>query len=98
MIKVVVSKEKIDILGHAMYAEFGKDIVCAAVSSTVITTVNAILSFGNTIQYKETKDGLSIQILKKDHITKTLLDNMIKLLQELEENYEENIKILFKEV
>jgi len=98
MIKVVVSKEKIDILGHAMYAEFGKDIVCAAVSSTVITTINAILRFGRTIQYVEKKDGLTIQIIKNDHITKTLLDNMITLLQELEENYEENIKIMFKEV
>jgi uncharacterized protein YsxB (DUF464 family) len=54
MIKVVVSKKddiinKIEIKGHAKYDESGKDIVCAAVSATVITTVNAIGSISNKV-------------------------------------------------
>ena len=49
MIKVSVLKEnrkykKITILGHAMYDDYGKDIVCSACSSIVITTVNGILA------------------------------------------------------
>ena len=45
MIKVKISKKSIEISGHAKYAAHGKDIVCAAVSSITITTVNAILKF-----------------------------------------------------
>ena len=50
MIKVNVTNnnglvEKISIKGHAMYDDYGKDIVCASVSTMVITTVNAISRF-----------------------------------------------------
>ena len=49
MIKVKVEKDKakykkITITGHALYDDYGKDIVCASVSSIVITTVNGILA------------------------------------------------------
>ena len=48
MIKVnVESKDKkhvdcVRIHGHAMYDDFGKDIVCSSVSSIITTTVNGI--------------------------------------------------------
>ena len=49
MIKVKLTKnnnyyKRIIITGHANYDDFGKDIVCAAVSSTVITSVNSCLA------------------------------------------------------
>ena len=52
MIKVILTKKddnvnKVIINGHAGYDDFGKDIVCAAVSSTVITTINILLSLDN---------------------------------------------------
>jgi len=31
--------------GHAFYSEYGKDIVCAAVSALVINTINSIEKF-----------------------------------------------------
>ena len=48
MIKVnyVVSNnliKSVSIKGHAFYDTYGKDIVCAAVSSIVTTTINDIL-------------------------------------------------------
>ena len=48
MIKVKVLSmknhiDRIDILGHADYEEYGKDIVCSSVSSIMTTTVNGIL-------------------------------------------------------
>lgn len=98
MIKVKISKNHIEISGHAMYDDYGKDIVCASVSSIVITSVNAILSFDKeAIEYEE-KDGfLKIDILKENKETKTIILNMINLLEELEKDYSKNIKI-FKEV
>ena len=50
MINITVKKRKgsyLDFLskGHAGYAEEGQDIVCAAVSALIITTVNSLDAF-----------------------------------------------------
>ena len=99
MIKVKTEKEngfyqKIAILGHAMYDDYGKDIVCSAASSIVTTTINGILSIDkDALTYQVTKKGLTIIVCKQDKITQTLICNMISLLKELEENYKDNIEI-----
>ena len=94
MIKVKIGQKNIEISGHAKYAEHGKDIVCAAVSSIVTTSVNAILKFdANTISYKENNGYLKIDILKETKEVKLIIKNMIELLEELEKQYKNNIKI-----
>ena len=93
MIKVVIKEDVITISGHANYAEYGKDIVCAAVSATVITTVNGILSIDkDAIDVIEDKK-LEIKILKNIDVVNKLLLNMINLLTELQKNYKDNIDI-----
>lgn len=100
MIKIKVLSEKgklkkISILGHAMYDQYGSDIVCAAVSSTVITTVNGIMKLNSSaIDFDQNEDGLVIQVLKEDKVSDSLLKNMLSLLEELETQYTENIKII----
>lgn len=86
--------DSISIKGHAMYDDFGKDIVCAGVSSIVTTSVNGILKVnGKSISY-ETKEGfIKIKNLTKDSTTTILLENMVDLLKELENGYSKNIKI-----
>lgn len=98
MIKVKLLKKdnnlsKVIIKGHAMYDDFGKDIVCAAVSSTVITSVNACLSIDeNSISYDD-KNGLEIEIIKKDNVTNKIMKNMVSNLKELERAYPKNVQI-----
>ena len=99
MIKVnVESKDKkhvdcVRIHGHAMYDDFGKDIVCAAVSSTVITTINILLSLDNqSISYNDSR-GLIIEVLKNDMTTKKIINVLISNLYELEKAYPKNIQI-----
>ena len=53
MIKVEIENNKIEIKGHANYDDYGKDIVCASVSSIVITTINAIIEFDPESIYYE---------------------------------------------
>jgi len=93
-IKVIKSNEKIDeisITGHAMFDDFGKDIVCSSVSSIVITTVNAIERIDQeSITYEE--QPFFIRVKKDSDITQRLLENMIDLLKELELQYPKNIK------
>ncbi len=98
MIKVRLTKNgdclnKITISGHANYDEFGKDIVCASVSSTVITTINILLSLDkDSISYDDTK-GLIIDILKDDNTTKKIINVLVSNLLELERAYPKNIQI-----
>lgn len=98
MIKVEVTKKHISVLGHANYDEFGKDIVCASVSSIVICSVEAISKFDiNAIDIKEETNKLEIFINKSDDITNKLIDNMLTCLHEIEKKYPKNIKIINKE-
>ena len=99
MITVNVVKEKkiykkITILGHAMYDDYGKDIVCSACSSIVITTVNGILALDKgSLSYLVSKKGMTIDIKSDDQTTQVLINNMVRLLKELEKNYPDNIEV-----
>ena len=54
MIKVVYSSNSLIVTGHANYDDYGKDIVCASVSSLITCTVNGIYSLNkNSILYKD---------------------------------------------
>ena len=94
---VVTIKGKMDvieIMGHAMYDDFGKDIVCSGISSIVTTTVNAILTFDkNYIKYTIKGDLFTIKVNTHNNIVDNLLNNMINMLKELEKDYPKNIKI-----
>ena len=95
MIKVEIENNKIEIKGHANYDDYGKDIVCASVSSIVITTINAIIEFDpESIYYEDLNNRILIEKLKDDDITSKLINNMIELLEELEKSYKDNIKII----
>ena len=99
MIQVTVTKkdskyQKLSIMGHALYDDYGKDIVCSACSSIVITTVNGLLALNHdSLIYEVKKDGVVIHSICSDDITQTLIHNMINLLKELEGNYPENIEV-----
>lgn len=98
MIKVRISKnnniiESIKCHGHAGYADYGKDIVCASFSTMIITTINAILEIDkNAISYTDNND-LEIINIKKDNITNSLLNNLVNMIYELKDNYDKNINI-----
>ena len=99
MIKVNITKEnskykKITILGHAMYDDYGKDIVCSACSSIVTTTVNGILALDKgSLDYMVSKKGMSINIKSDDETTQILINNMVSLLKELAGNYPDNVEV-----
>lgn len=99
MIKVKVEKtndkyQKITMTGHAMYDDYGKDIVCAAASSIATTSVNGILSLNKeSLSYSVNDKGLIIEVVTTDNTTQTLINNMVSLLKDLEEQYPENIEV-----
>lgn len=85
--------ERIILKGHSNFDDYGKDIVCASISSIVITTVNACLKIDkDSIKHSEGKDVV-ITINNHSEVIDTLINNMIELLTELSKQYENNIKI-----
>ena len=94
MILITKDSKNISIKGHALYDDYGKDIVCSAVSSIIITTVNGIISINSdAISYRLVKDGLIIEIRSFDDVTLKLIDNMLDLLLKLSKDYPKNIQI-----
>ena len=100
MINIYLKKENnhinyIKISGHANYLDFGKDIVCASVSSIAITTVNAIIMNDKySIKYKESDGLLEIYIVKYNEFNDILINNMINMFEQLEKQYKKNIKLI----
>ena len=95
MIKVELKDNIITIKDHAGYDDKGKDIVCASVSSIVITTINACIEIDkDSILYEENDNKIKIEIKKEDKITEKLINNMVFMLESLEKDYPKNIKIL----
>ena len=90
--------------GHAEYAEYGQDVVCAAVSVLVINTINAIECFTDdsfSLSSKEDSGTISCQF--KDtplQETQLLLRTMILGLSNMADdaNYAEYIDLTFEEV
>lgn len=99
MIKVNIDKKNgiidhIKISGHALYDDYGKDIVCASASSIVISSINLMLRFDkDCLSYTKSEGLIEVNILKHSDTTDTILLNMIEHLKELENNYKDNIKI-----
>ena len=99
MIQVKVEKKhskykKVMVLGHALYDDYGKDIVCAAASSIVTTTVNGVLALDKgSLSYMISKRGMTVNVKNEDSTTQVLVGNMVSLLKELEKNYPTNIKV-----
>lgn len=86
--------KQITFKGHALYDEYGQDIVCAAVSATYLCTVNAIFSIDeDAIVVSNNKDRQVIEVKKDNEVVSKLLLNMLRCLKSLEVDYPKNIKI-----
>ena len=86
--------KKIILEGHALYDEYGKDIVCAAVSATYLCTINAIYSLcEDSVCVNDSKVRKEIRVLKQEAVVISLLENMLRCLDSLERQYPNNIQL-----
>lgn len=101
MIKIVYLLKNNDFdfnsTGHANYNEYGKDIVCSAVSSIIIGALNAIENIDNfdvTIKSGEVKVKSKKEISSHDIV---VIQTMIIQLQTVENEFKDNLKITRRE-
>lgn len=85
--------------GHAEYAEYGKDIVCAAVTTHAVGVINSLdvlqkVEFENVIA----EEGRIECVVKDKDIEKAqlLLQHFQLAISEIKREYPKNIKILKK--
>ena len=94
MIKVKRKNNIIEISGHANYDDFGKDIVCASVSSIITATVNYIMNIdSSSISYEDDGNKIKITKINDNVIIEIILNTMMEMLKDLENQYKENIKV-----
>ena len=94
MITVTVSKKNNSYIsfvseGHAGYAEAGQDIVCAAVSALIITTVNSLEEFTDDKFDVQEKDGF-VSIHFRNDLSERgmlLMDSLLLGLTEIAGSY-----------
>ncbi len=98
MIKVKYKKKEyitnINISGHALYDDYGKDIVCASVSSVVINTMNIISIIDASIVDIEKRNGyVNIIVKNYNELVDKILLNLIFEMNELMNNYKKYIRV-----
>lgn len=105
MIQVVIKKKNQQILeikvsGHANSAEYGKDLVCAGVSTATTGIANALVQRGfldlGTIDLREGFVYIKVNQYKKD--IQVVLETFEVILETIEESYSQYMKITKMEV
>ena len=96
MITVEINNNKtIKVFGHANYAEYGSDIVCASVSTAVYMSINQIEVFDKQecINTKIVEGNAYIEVVREDDTVSKVISNLIFTLRDLELQYPKYIKI-----
>ena len=107
MIKILISRHNneycnIKAYDHAEYDDFGKDIVCAAVSALVINTANSIEKFTDDLIISQIHEDGTTEILLKEHPSKDtvlLINSFILGLEGIQNQYgSKYLSVNYKEV
>ncbi len=101
MIKITITKKNefiksVAVSGHANYADYGKDIVCAGVSSIIVGGINALTSIFNKDMFKvEVKEGYAyVETYKLDNKDiQLILKTIVIQLKAVEESYSKFARI-----
>ena len=94
LIVVNVRKDGITIEGHANYAEYGKDIVCAGMTALMRTLVKSIEDLTeDEIEYEISSGKVDIHYRNLSEKSKTLVDSFFVGVCMIANEYPEYVKI-----
>jgi uncharacterized protein YsxB (DUF464 family) len=94
MVTVKKKGNSLIISGHANFAEYGKDIVCASLSSIITTSVNDMMIVKEkALTYSDDEKEIVIKLVEEDELVLKLFNNLVLLLESLAKDYPKNIKI-----
>lgn len=94
MIEVRIRPERIEISGHAGYAEYGKDIVCAGVTALTQTLIQSIENLtDDKIEYRISPGKAEIEYRNLSEKSKTLVDSFFVGICLIAEEFPEYVKV-----
>lgn len=93
-------KEKealLEVQGHANYADFGNDIVCASISTALLFTANLIeklnLSY-NIIDLVCEEGYFRLQVKTTDFTANAIFENLEYTLEDISKQYPKHLKFI----
>ncbi len=93
---------QIKAFGHAEYDDYGKDIICSAVSVLIINTANSLEKFTKDLVLAQTYEDGTTEILLKEHPSKEavlLIDSLVLGLEGIRNQYgKKYLSVDYKEV
>lgn len=94
MIEVRIRPERIEISGHAGYAELGKDIVCAAVTALTQMLIQSIKDLtDDKIEYNISPGKVDINHGNLSEKSKTLVDSFFVGICLIVGEFPEHVKV-----
>ena len=95
MIDITVQPDKITVSGHAGYAEPGKDIVCAAVSTLTQVFIASVEELTAAKIYHAVTSGYTvIDIIESTERAQVLIDSFLLGCEIVAENYPDYVRVL----
>lgn len=97
MITININNLNILINGHAGYAEYGKDIVCASVSILGQNLINSIEKLTeDKIQYEIKTGYINLDIRNLSKTSRILVESFFIGIKDIEKSYPKYIKVFDK--
>lgn len=94
MIKIKITPDEIKIIGHSNYDEYGKDIICASISTLIIYTLNLLDEFANDkINYIVNSGDFYLNLNNLNENQNKIIKLFKLMLEDLASQYPKNIKI-----
>lgn len=95
LIEVNIREDGINIFGHADYAPYGKDIVCAGVTALMQTLIRSIEDLTeDKIKYEISSGRTDIKYKNLSEKAKTLVDSFFVGICAIANEFPENVRIM----
>ena len=98
MIKAIFQEKddryvSLDVSGHAEYGEYGKDLICAAVSSIMFGLMNALDVLEENTEIRQSENRISIVDHSSSDVVRDYFELVIMQLKTIEASYGDFIRV-----
>jgi len=97
---IITSKDgnyySVEVYGHALFGDYGNDVVCAGISSVVIGGLNALHNSGLGEEHIEIIENHIYFTIEAIPALQMIVYTIIKQLETIQDRYPEHIKLIFK--
>ena len=85
--------ESLDVSGHAQYGEYGRDLICASVSSIMFGFMNALDALEENVQISQSENRITIVDQSGSEIVQHYFELVITQLKTIEASYGDFIRV-----